>query len=88
MALTHRCLLQNCLGFICGGSSATARKAYLPRWPTWSNVLTCVPWVLLGLRLFLNACHMAVGQNQWYRFHFQAGAPPSLVYFSGDWDVH
>ena len=29
---------------------------------------------------------MAVGQNQWY--HFGAGAPPILVYFSGDWDVH
>ena len=34
--------------------------------------------------------HLAVGQNQWY--HFGVGAPPSLVYFSGDfsgdWDVH
>ena len=30
--------------------------------------------------------HMAVGQNQWY--HFGLGAPPILVYFSGDWDVH
>ena len=29
---------------------------------------------------------MAVGRNQWY--HFIVGAPPSLVYFSGDWDVH
>ena len=29
---------------------------------------------------------MAMGQNQWY--HFGVGAPPSLVYFSGDWDVH
>ena len=29
---------------------------------------------------------MAVGQNQWY--HFGIGAPPILVYFSGDWDVH
>ena len=28
----------------------------------------------------------AVGQNQWY--HFGVGAPPILVYFSGDWDVH
>ena len=26
--------------------------------------------------------HMAVGQHQWY--HFGVGAPPSLVYFSGD----
>ena len=25
-------------------------------------------------------------QNQWY--HFGIGAPPVLVYFSGDWDVH
>ena len=29
---------------------------------------------------------MAVGKNQWY--HFGVGAPPMLVYFSGDWDVH
>ena len=29
---------------------------------------------------------MAVGQNQWY--HFGVGAPPILVYVSGDWDVH
>ena len=29
---------------------------------------------------------MAVGQNQWY--HFGVGAPPILVYFSWDWDVH
>ena len=28
----------------------------------------------------------AVGQNQWY--HVGVGAPPILVYFSGDWDVH
>ena len=28
---------------------------------------------------------MAVGQHQWY--HFGVGAPPILVYFSGDWDV-
>ena len=30
--------------------------------------------------------HMAGGQNQWY--HFGVGAPPILVYFSGDWNVH
>ena len=29
---------------------------------------------------------MAVGQNQWY--HFGIGAPPILIYFNGDWDVH
>ena len=29
---------------------------------------------------------VAVGQNQWY--HVGVGAPPILVYFSGDWDVH
>ena len=29
---------------------------------------------------------MATGQNQWY--HFGVCAPPNLVYFSGDWDVH
>ena len=30
--------------------------------------------------------YMAVGQHQWC--HFGVGAPPILVYFSGDWDVH
>ena len=29
---------------------------------------------------------MVLGQNQWY--HYGVGAPPILVYFSGDWDVH
>ena len=29
---------------------------------------------------------LAVGENQWY--HFGVGAPPILVDFSGDWDVH
>ena len=28
---------------------------------------------------------MAMVQNQWH--HFGIGAPPVLVYFSGDWDV-
>ena len=27
-----------------------------------------------------------MGQNQWY--HFGVGAPPVLVFFSRDWDVH
>ena len=34
---------------------------------------------------FQTICHVAVGQNQWY--HFGVGAPPILVYVSGDWDV-
>ena len=29
---------------------------------------------------------MPVGQHQWY--HFGLGAPPILLCFSGDWDVH
>ena len=29
---------------------------------------------------------MAVGQNPWY--HVEVGAPPILIHFSGDWDVH
>ena len=29
---------------------------------------------------------MAVVQTQWY--DFEVGAPPTVVYFSGDWDVH
>ena len=40
---------------------------------------------LAGQRVCFTA-HMAVAQNQWY--HFGVGAPPILVYFSGDWDVH
>ena len=27
-----------------------------------------------------------VVKTNWY--HFGVGAPPSLVYFGGDWDVH
>ena len=30
--------------------------------------------------------HAAVGHNQWYQFG--VGAPPMLVFFGGDWDVH
>ena len=30
---------------------------------------------------------MAVGQNR-FGYHFGVGAPPILVLFSGDWDVH
>ena len=29
--------------------------------------------------------NVAVGQSQWY--HFGVGAPPIVVYFSGDWDL-
>ena len=37
--------------------------------------------------VFSFACeYMGVGQHQWYRVG--VGAPPILVYFSGDWDVH
>ena len=42
-------------------------------------------WGLLFL-LFVGTHNMAVGQNQWY--HSGVGAPPILVYFHGDWDVH
>ena len=40
---------------------------------------------LLSQRLFLDF-DMAVGQKHWY--HFGVGAPPILVYFIRDWDVH
>ena len=33
-----------------------------------------------------SALQLAMVQNQWN--HFGTGAPPILVYFSGDWDVH
>ena len=39
-----------------------------------------------GMLCFLGFSQVAVGQNQWC--HFGVGAPPILVYFSGDWDVH
>ena len=39
-----------------------------------------------GAMLSEKAWHAAVGQDQWY--HFGVGAPPILLYFSGDWDVH
>ena len=66
----------------------------------WSGAKTSFIWraFLLGNfpkrgRMFL-LCHfgnltldtLAVGQNQGY--HFGVGAPPILVYFSWDWDVH
>ena len=48
---------------------------------------------LVGVRRLLQhdallafGADMAMVQNQWY--HFGIGAPPILVYFSGDWDVH
>ena len=34
----------------------------------------------------LRSAHLAAGPNQWW--HFGVGAPPILVYFSRDWDVH
>ena len=39
-------------------------------------------WGQQVIRLLLE---VAVGQNQWY--HLGVGAPPILVFFSGDWDV-
>ena len=36
--------------------------------------------------LILRLPYMAVCQNEWY--HFGVGAPPIVVFFSGDWDVH
>ena len=30
--------------------------------------------------------HVAMVQNQWH--HVGIGVPPSLIYFSGDWDAH
>ena len=42
--------------------------------------------MFLGSHLGSFIGNVAVGQNQWY--HFGVGAPPSFVYFRGDWDVH
>ena len=35
--------------------------------------------------LELATLDVAVGQNQWY--HFGVGAPPILIYVSGDWGM-
>ena len=35
--------------------------------------------------ILVDVLYVAVGRNQWY--HFGLAAPPSLVYFRGDWDV-
>ena len=43
-------------------------------------------WTSFWVPICLTHTQMAVGQNQWYRFG--VGAPPILVHFSGDWDVH
>ena len=45
-----------------------------------------VPFALGVQRIAVQSSHVhvAVGQNQWY--HVGVGAPPILVYFSGDWD--
>ena len=40
---------------------------------------------LAGARGSFAEYTMTVGQNQWDPM---VGAPPILVYFSGDWDVH
>ena len=57
----------------------TQRQTYLRqlRWP---------PSILNKQTSPLTSIILAVGQNQWY--HFWVGAPPILVYFSWDWDVH
>ena len=40
----------------------------------------------MRLRSSIKMPYMAMVQNQWY--FFGIGAPPILVYFSWDWDVH
>ena len=43
----------------------------------------------IGVNAKARRVNMAVGKNQWYHVGVGAlGAPPILVYFSGDWDVH
>ena len=41
---------------------------------------------LPALGFFFGDAHMVMVQSQWY--HFGIGAPPIMVWFSGDWDVH
>ena len=56
---------------------------------TFSGITACFAgmFMLLGHSPLAKAWpDKAVGQNQWY--HFVVGAPPILVYFSEDWDIH
>ena len=69
-----------------GSEMGGAQKA--PKWDP-KTVLTHSHISRLGLPTIGKlscCCYLAVGQLQWY--HFGVGAPPILVYFSGDWDVH
>ena len=50
----------------------------------WTPQLVCPG--LHGIGFPLPVTDLAVGQHQWY--HFGVGAPPILLYFSGDWDVY
>ena len=54
--------------------------------PTMKGSAFKMPGLWCDLGLDLMETHVAVGQHQWY--HFGVGAPPVLVYVSGDWDVH
>ena len=66
-----------------------ASYARLPPPPGLSCVATeqqDLKQALLYASEFFQVPQMAAGQNQWC--HFGVGAPPILVYFSGDWDAH
>ena len=46
----------------------------------------CASWDSSETAVLRQGAHVAVVPNRWY--HFGLGAPPLLIYFSGDWDVH
>ena len=74
----------------CGWATAAGRGPTRPRPGAWPAARMTGPRGLGGwggkLGDKVGKHHVAVGQNQWYRFG--VGAPPILVYFSEDWDVH
>ena len=72
----------NQLGWLCDAGRATRLGV---------RVCSLGDWLgpkVVRLFFFFEGCtgEQAVGQNQWY--HFGVGAPPMLIYFSWDWDVH
>ena len=58
---------------------ARAADARMPRMPR-------RVWPLEAPQTWLADRAVVVKTNG--RYHFGVGAPPKIVYFSGDWDVH
>ena len=70
-------------------SSPSQKMLGSPLWAMGHFVFLCVFFFFFIFEVWgcpIPNPQMALGQNQWYLFG--VGAPPILVYFSGDWDVH